>query len=102
MVIDTLHFHPIEELGRRLAGELIGPESADYDAARRVFNGAVDRRPAAIVRPVRVADVQTAVRWARRRGLPIAVRGGGTSPDGRRRHGRRRRDRPRRTCATFT
>ncbi|HEY7073805.1 MAG TPA: FAD-dependent oxidoreductase [Solirubrobacteraceae bacterium] len=82
MVIDTLHFHPIEELGARLAGELIGPDSADYDAARRVFNGAVDRRPAAIVRPVRVADVQAAVRWARGRGLPIAVRGGGTSPAG--------------------
>src|SRR4051812_22186277 len=82
MVIDTLHFHPIEELGRRLAGELIGPENADYDAARRVFNGAVDRRPTAIVRPVRAADVQTAVRWASRRGLAIAVRGGGTSPGG--------------------
>src|SRR5690349_4298391 len=82
MVIDTLHFHPIEELGRRLAGELVGPESADYDAARRVFNGAIDRRPIAIVRPVRVADVQASVRWAGDRGLPIAVRGGGTSPDG--------------------
>src|SRR4051794_41968904 len=82
MVIDTLHFHPIDELAARLSGDLIGPESAHYDAARRGFNGAIDRRPAAIVRPVRVADVQAAGRWARRRGPAIAVRGGGTAPPG--------------------
>jgi FAD/FMN-containing dehydrogenase len=82
MVIDTLHFHPVEELARRLSGELIAPDDRDYDAARRVFNGAVDRRPAAVVRPVRNADVQASVRWARERGVPIAVRGGGADPAG--------------------
>jgi FAD/FMN-containing dehydrogenase len=82
MVIDTLHFHPVDELARRLSGELIHPESRQYDCARRVFNGAIDRRPVAIVRPVRIADIQASVRWARERGVPIAVRGGGTSPAG--------------------
>lgn len=82
MVIDTQHFHPVDELGRRLSGELIHPASPDYDAARRVFNGAVDRRPVAVVRPVRTADVQASVRWARKHGVPIAVRGGGTGPAG--------------------
>src|SRR5918912_1463923 len=82
MVIDTLHFHPVDELARRLSGELIQPASRHYDSARRVFNGAVDRQPVAIVRPVRIADVEASVRWARERGVPIAVRGGGTSPDG--------------------
>ncbi len=48
-----------------------------YDAARRVWNGAIDRYPAFIARCGEVADVVEAVRFARERDLTIAVRGGG-------------------------
>ena len=58
-------------------GEVIAAEHADYDAARAVWNGAVDRRPRLIARCTGVADVAAAVRFARDRDLEIAVRGGG-------------------------
>jgi FAD/FMN-containing dehydrogenase len=60
-----------------LRGELLLPSSAGYDAARRLWNGAVDRRPACIVRCAGAADVVAAVRFAREHDLEIAVRGGG-------------------------
>ncbi len=60
-------------------GELLGPEDAAYDEHRRIWNGSIDRRPAAIVRCVGVADVIAAVRGARASGLPVAIRSGGHS-----------------------
>ena len=59
------------------AGEIIGPEDAAYEEARRVFNASIDRRPALIVRPLHADDVARAVRVARNHRLPLAVRGGG-------------------------
>jgi FAD/FMN-containing dehydrogenase len=66
----------IRELRDALAGELI--ESADdaYDAARAVWNGMIDRRPALIARCADADDVATAVRFGRSEGLAVAVRGG--------------------------
>ena len=64
------------------AGEVILPRDAGYDAARVVWNGMIDRRPALIVRPTGAADVMTAVRLARKEQLPIAVRSGGHSIPG--------------------
>jgi FAD/FMN-containing dehydrogenase len=58
-------------------GDLIGPDDPSYDDVRRVFNGAVDRRPALIVRPVDVRDIQTALQFGIDQHLEIAVRGGG-------------------------
>ena len=58
-------------------GRLITPGDADYDSARSVWNGAVDRRPRVIARCSGTADVIAAVRFARDRDLEIAVRGGG-------------------------
>jgi hypothetical protein len=58
-------------------GELIGAGHAGYDDARAVWNGMVDRRPRLIARCTGVADVASAVRFARDRDLEIAVRGGG-------------------------
>ena len=58
-------------------GELITPEHADYDDARAVWNGTVDRRPRLIARCTGAADVASAVRFARNCDLEIAVRGGG-------------------------
>jgi FAD/FMN-containing dehydrogenase len=58
-------------------GQLIGADHADYDIARAVWNGAIDRRPRLIARCIGSADVVAAVRFARERELEIAVRGGG-------------------------
>jgi FAD/FMN-containing dehydrogenase len=64
-------------LGRSLRGALVLPTSAHYDNARRLWNGAVDRRPACIARCTGTADVVAAVRFAHEYDLEIAVRGGG-------------------------
>ena len=66
-----------DELGGSFGGELLLPTSAGYDTARRIWNGAIDRRPACIARCTGVADVVAAVRLARERDLLVAVRSGG-------------------------
>ena len=58
-------------------GDVIVADHHDYDAARAVWNGVVDRRPRLIARCSGTADVAAAVRFARDRDLEIAVRGGG-------------------------
>ena len=58
-------------------GRLITADDAEYDTARAVWNGAVDRYPKLIARCSGTADVTAAVRFARERGLEIAIRGGG-------------------------
>jgi FAD/FMN-containing dehydrogenase len=58
-------------------GRWITPDHADYDVARAVWNGAIDRRPRFIARCIGTADVVTAVRFARDHDLEIAIRGGG-------------------------
>ena len=67
----------IEALTREIQGEVILPFHRDYDRARRVFNGAIDRTPHAIIRPRDVSDVGAAVAYARDNDLAVAVRGGG-------------------------
>ncbi len=65
-----------------LAGPVIGPADAEYDAARRCFNALVDRRPAVIARCIGAEDVATAFGYAREHELEVAVRGGGHNPAG--------------------
>jgi FAD/FMN-containing dehydrogenase len=65
------------DLRQRLAGQTLLPGDAGYDTARQVWNAAVDRHPAAIVRPANAADVQAAVRYAAEKNLPVSVRSGG-------------------------
>ena len=64
-------------LGAEFRGDLIGPGDQGYDAARGVWNGMIDRRPALIARCSGAADVIRAVRFARREGVLASVRGGG-------------------------
>ncbi len=64
-------------LEQALIGELIGPEHPDYFAARSVWNGDIDRRPALVARCRGVADVIAATRYAKEHALLTAVRGGG-------------------------
>jgi FAD/FMN-containing dehydrogenase len=72
----------LESFRRSFAGEVIPPDAAGYDDARRVWNAMFDRRPAMVVRPLNVDDVVAAVRFGRELDLEIAVRGGGHSAVG--------------------
>jgi len=63
-------------------GEIILPGDADYDRVRKVWNGAVDRRPSIIARCNGTEDVIAAIRYAREHQLLVAVRGGGHSYPG--------------------
>ena len=69
----------LAELEGDFRGELIRPGDASYDERRKIWNGSIDRRPALIARCAGVADVIASVRFARRAGLVVAVRGGGHS-----------------------
>jgi FAD/FMN-containing dehydrogenase len=71
-----------QELRAHLHGELIQPGDDGYETARQVYNAMIDRRPALIARCADVADVVTAVNFARAHALPLAVRGGGHSGPG--------------------
>ena len=72
----------LAELTNRFAGEVVLPGDPGYDAARVVWNGMIDRRPALIARPTNPRDVAAAIRFARERELLVAVRGGGHSIPG--------------------
>jgi FAD/FMN-containing dehydrogenase len=72
----------IEQLRTSFHGELLRPGDDGYDAARQIFNGMIDRRPALIARPVDTADVQRCVTFAREHGLLVSIKGGGHSPVG--------------------
>jgi FAD/FMN-containing dehydrogenase len=69
----------IHQLRDQFRGALVRPGEEGYDEARRVWNGAIDHRPALIARCAGADDVQAAVRYARECDLPISVRGGGHS-----------------------
>jgi FAD/FMN-containing dehydrogenase len=73
---------PQAGLARTFQGELIRPDDPGYGDARRVWNGTIDKRPALIARCTGAADVAAALRFARERELPLAVRGGGHSVAG--------------------
>ena len=71
-----------DSLREQVRGQVITPGDADYDAARAVHNGMIDKRPAAVVRVSQVADVIASVNFARDNSLDLAVRGGGHSGPG--------------------
>jgi hypothetical protein len=66
----------------QLKGRVVTPGHPEYERARIVFSGAVDRRPAAIARVADADDVARVIAFARERGLELAVRSGGHSPAG--------------------
>jgi FAD/FMN-containing dehydrogenase len=72
----------LQALQQNFLGELIIPGDARYEAARKVWNADIDRRPALIARCRGVADVAAAVLFAREHELLAAVRGGAHSVAG--------------------
>ena len=68
---------PWQELAATLRGPVLLPGDAAYEERRRVWNGAIDRRPLAIARCVDAEDVAAAVKFASRARVPMTVRGGG-------------------------
>jgi FAD/FMN-containing dehydrogenase len=78
----VLHAHVIEQFrtGRRGGHLFQGDEG--YDAARKIYNGMIDHRPAIIARCAGVADVIDAVNFARSNDLLVSVRGGGHNVSG--------------------
>jgi FAD/FMN-containing dehydrogenase len=65
-----------------LRGELIEPGDRSYDAARKVYNAMIDRRPRLIARCVDVSDVIASVNFGREQELLVAIRGGGHNAGG--------------------
>ncbi|HEU5098344.1 MAG TPA: FAD-binding oxidoreductase [Roseiflexaceae bacterium] len=65
-----------------IGGEILLPGHPEYDSARKLWNGLIDRYPALIVRAFSAADVASALSFARRAGLELAVRGGGHNSAG--------------------
>src|SRR5204862_1157428 len=65
------------ELRARFRGALLRPGEEGYEEARRIWNGAIDRRPAVIARCAGADDVVEAVRFGREHDLLLSVRGGG-------------------------
>ena len=70
----------VEQLGRRMAGDVIWPYDASYDDARALAMPRIDPKPLVIVRPRTTEDVSAAVVSLVEDGVPFAVRGGGHSP----------------------
>src|ERR687895_2731848 len=67
----------VEEFGSRMRGELLLPDDVEYEEARLLWNGVIDKRPALIARCAGVGDVIDSVNFARENDLLLAVRGGG-------------------------
>ena len=67
----------VAEFRTALRGELVQPGDPDYDEARKVYNGMIDKRPRMIARCSDVADVISCVNFARDNEVLLAVRGGG-------------------------
>jgi FAD/FMN-containing dehydrogenase len=72
----------VTALTEKLRGRLVQPSDTDYDDARAVWNGMIDKRPALIVSCAGVADVIAAVNLAKEHDLKVAVRGGGHNAAG--------------------
>jgi FAD/FMN-containing dehydrogenase len=75
--VDMIDTAAVDELAARFEGELVRPSDPSYDEVRQIWNGHIQRRPALLARCSGVADVMSAVRFAREQGLHPAVRGGG-------------------------
>src|SRR2546425_10491937 len=72
----------IADFKRNLRGRLIEPGDADYDDARKVYNGMIHKKPRLIAQCVDVADVIQSVNFGRENDLLVSIRGGGHNAGG--------------------
>jgi FAD/FMN-containing dehydrogenase len=72
-----LNAKDLETLTAGVRGGVVTPESSDYDSTRKVWNGMVERRPAAIARCLSPQDVRNALAFARAHDMRLSLRGGG-------------------------
>ena len=72
----------VSEFRQALRGRVITRGDADYDEARAVYNGMIDKRPLLIARCADTSDIIAAVNFGRAHGLLIAIRGGGHNGPG--------------------
>ena len=77
-----MHEEALTQLRETLRGALIQRGDAEYEEARKLYNGMIDKHPVAIARCVDAADVMTAVNFGRDHDLRIAIRGGGHNGPG--------------------
>ncbi|CAB3954850.1 6-hydroxy-D-nicotine oxidase [Achromobacter insolitus] len=75
--MSKLPANALDDLKASARGQVLGPEDAGYDDARKIWNAMIDRRPAVIFRCAGAADVRRAVDFARDNDLILSVRGGG-------------------------
>src|SRR5260370_3901107 len=76
-MVQTVDAGAMRVLRDLLTGDVFAPSDADYDSARSIWNGAIDRKPSVVARCANAEDVGRALRFGHDRGLQIAVRGGG-------------------------
>lgn len=80
--IAELDEQDIEEFAQHLAGDLVLPDADDYEEARTVWNGLINKYPAIVARVENAVDVAAAIRFARDNGLELSVRGGAHNQTG--------------------
>jgi FAD/FMN-containing dehydrogenase len=78
----SLDAEALNGLRRQLRGSLLSAEDPEYDTARKVWNGSIDKNPALIVRCLGVADVMATVHFARDHQLFLSIRAGGHNVSG--------------------
>ena len=83
MTATTIDADRVDAFSGSISGTVLRPGEDHYEAARRVHNGLIDKRPALIARCRGAADVSAAVGLARETGLEISIRGGGHNIAGR-------------------
>ncbi|HEY3070097.1 MAG TPA: FAD-binding oxidoreductase, partial [Gaiellaceae bacterium] len=83
MTATTIDADRVDAFSVSISGTVLQPGEDHYEAARRVHNGLIDKRPALIARCRGAADVSAAVGLAREAGLEISIRGGGHNIAGR-------------------
>src|SRR5438105_10194984 len=72
----------VDALRTQVSGEVIAPGDGAYEEARKVYNGMIDKHPAAVVRCSGPADVAAVIGVARAEGFDLSVRGGAHSAPG--------------------
>lgn len=72
----------VDTLSQNFKGKLLYPESNEYNEARKVWNGMIDRKPGLIAQCVNSNDIAEAIKFAKEYNLIVSVKGGGHNVTG--------------------